>query len=136
MRIKANGTKLYYKESKANAGAKAIIFIHGFPFSHKMWDEQLEILPVDIIGIAYDIRGFGYSEIGEIPYSIDLFADDLLALIDALKLDKPVICGLSMGGYIALRAIEKDQSKIGGLILCDTRSEGDNDEAKIKRFQT
>lgn len=136
MRIKANGTKLYYKETKANPGAKAIIFIHGFPFSHKMWEEQMEILPADFKGIAYDIRGFGYSEVGEMPYNIDLFADDLLALIDALKLDKPVICGLSMGGYIALRAVEKNQSKIGGLVLCDARSEGDGDETKIKRFAT
>ncbi|MGZ5244519.1 MAG: alpha/beta fold hydrolase [Bacteroidia bacterium] len=135
MRIKANGTKLYYKETKSNAGAKAVIFVHGFPFSHKMWDEQMEALPAEFKGIAYDGRGFGYSEVGELPYSIDLFADDLLALIEMLKLDKPIICGLSMGGYVALRAVEKDQSKIGGLVLCDTRSEGDNDEGKIKRFQ-
>jgi pimeloyl-ACP methyl ester carboxylesterase len=53
--------------------------------------------------------------------------------MDTLHIEQPVICGLSMGGYIALRAVEKEEKRFSGLILCDTRSEDDNNEGKLKR---
>ena len=83
--------------------------------------------------IAYDIRGHGESEIGSAHYSIELFVDDLFALMEHLNIPKAILCGLSMGGYIALRAMERNPDKVLGLILCDTKSEADGNEAKIKR---
>jgi 3-oxoadipate enol-lactonase len=114
----------------------AVIFIHGFPFSSEMWKEQASALAASFRVITYDIRGHGKSDAGDGQYSIDLFADDLLALIDLTGLEKVVLCGLSMGGYIALRAMEKFPERIAGLILCDTQSKADGNEAKIKRFET
>jgi pimeloyl-ACP methyl ester carboxylesterase len=113
-----------------------VIFIHGFPFSHKMWNfpgGQVDALSATNRVIAYDIRGHGESEVGLGHYSIELFVDDLFALMDHLNIPKAVLCGLSMGGYIALRAVERNPDRVLGLILCDTKSEADGNEAKIKR---
>jgi len=101
-----------------------------------MWNfpgGQVEALSATNRVIAYDIRGHGESEVGSGHYSIELFVDDLFALMDHLHIPKAIICGLSMGGYIALRAVERNPERILGLILCDTRSETDGNEAKIKR---
>ncbi|MGE5497322.1 MAG: alpha/beta fold hydrolase, partial [Syntrophothermus sp.] len=59
--------------------------------------------------------------------------DDLFDVINKLEIDRPVICGLSMGGYIALRAVERDQAKFRGLILMDTKAEADDNSGKLKR---
>jgi pimeloyl-ACP methyl ester carboxylesterase len=64
---------------------------------------------------------------------MESFVDDLESIMTELKLDKPVLCGLSMGGYIGLRAIERFEEKFSAAILCDTRSEADNNEGKLKR---
>jgi len=116
--------------------AVPIVFIHGFPFSHKMWNfpgGQIDALSSTNRVVAYDIRGHGESEVGTGHFSIELFVDDLFALMDHLHIPKAIICGLSMGGYIALRAIERNPERILGLLLCDTRSEADGDETKIRR---
>lgn len=116
--------------------ATPVIFIHGFPFSHKMWtftNGQTELLAGTNRVIAYDIRGQGESEVGTGHYSIEFFVDDLIGLMDHLAIHKAILCGLSMGGYIALRAVERNPERILGLVLCDTKSEADGNEAKIKR---
>ena len=62
---------------------------------------------------------------------MELYVDDLLSVINELELDKPVICGLSMGGYISFRAVERAHDLFGGLILCDTKSASDDDNGKL-----
>jgi 3-oxoadipate enol-lactonase len=83
--------------------------------------------------ITYDLRGHGQSDVGDGQYTIELFVDDLIALLDYLKIAKATICGFSMGGYIALRAIERNPDRFNGLVLCDTMSSADSNEAKIRR---
>lgn len=120
------------------SSATPIIFIHGFPFSHKMWTMpggQAETLSGTNRVIAYDVRGHGESEIGSGQYTIELFVDDLIGLMDHLKIHKAIIAGLSMGGYITLRAYEKYPERFLGIILCDTKSEADTNEGKIKRAE-
>jgi 3-oxoadipate enol-lactonase len=127
-----NGLKQYYTD-RGNTEGIPIVFIHGFPFDHSMWEAQVNALPAKFRPVTYDIRGHGLSESGSCHYSLEFFADDLFALIEHLNLDKPIICGLSMGGYITLRAFERKPDAFRALILCDTRSEADTNEAKIKR---
>lgn len=112
---------------------KPIIFIHGFPYDHRMWIKVMNLLQSNFYCIAYDVRGLGESPVEDGKYSIDLFVDDLINIVKDMRLDKPTICGHSMGGYIALRAIEKSELTFSNLILCDTKSEPDNDEGKAKR---
>ena len=112
---------------------QSIVFIHGFPFDHKMWDSQIEYFSKRFHCVCYDVRGLGESPAGDGQLTLESFVDDLFDLIDALSLNKPILCGLSMGGYIALRAVERDENKFSGLILCDTKAEADTNEGKINR---
>ena len=126
----------YYLKDATTDNSKTIIFIHGFPFNKNSWRPQLEALADNITGIAIDVRGHGLSTMGHGFFSIDVFAKDLKVFVDKLKLDHIVLCGVSMGGYIALRAYELFPEKIVGLILSDTHHRADNNEAKQKRFDS
>lgn len=133
--ITVNDLTVSYNDEGEN-GAPVIIFIHGFPFNKSMWDKQVKALKENYRVIAYDVRGHGDSDSGTGDFSIDLFADDLLSLMDELKIDKAMLCGLSMGGYIALNAVEKDPDRFDALILSDTNCIADTSEAKEKRLKT
>lgn len=115
---------------------KTVIFIHGFPFNKNMWRKQLENLPDDTTGIAIDVRGHGNSTSGHGFFSIDVFAKDLRGFMEKLGLEKVVLCGASMGGYIALRAYELFPTKIAGLLLAGTHGKADSDQGKQKRFDS
>lgn len=112
---------------------KSIIFVHGFPYDYTMWQNQIVTLKDEYYCIAYDVRGLGESYVGDGQYTMEFYVEDLFSIINEMKLHKPVLCGLSMGGYIALRAVEKNQELFGALILCDTRSEADDNTGKLKR---
>jgi pimeloyl-ACP methyl ester carboxylesterase len=112
-----------------------IILIHGFPFDYTMWTSQIRALQKNYRVIAYDIRGLGKSYVGDGQYTMEFFVDDLFSLVHEMQLEKPVLCGLSMGGYVALRAVERDQSRFNGLMLLDTKSDNDDDAGKVKRSE-
>jgi len=115
---------------------KTIVFLHGFPFNKNMWRQQLEALDDSTTGIAVDVRGHGHSTAGHGFFSIDVFAKDLKVFLEKLELDPVVLCGISMGGYIALRAYELFPERIAGLVLCDTHSKADTNANKQKRFDS
>lgn len=115
--------------------APALIFIHGFPFNRSMWKVQMEALSEDWRVISYDVRGHGETDSGQKPFSIRLFAQDLIALMDTLEIEKAVLCGLSMGGYIALNAVLTHPNRFKALILSDTQCAADTPEAKGKRLK-
>jgi len=135
IRIPINNLKVSYTDEGKN-GARVIIFIHGFPFNKSMWNMQVEALKQNYRVIAFDIRGQGNSHAGNDDFSIELFVKDLLSLMDALKIDKTMLCGLSMGGYIALNAVENYPGHFKALILSDTNCLADTPEAKEKRMNT
>src|SRR5712692_2297852 len=132
MRIKINEVNINY-EVHGPARDPAVVFIHGFPFSKIMWKPQIDALEKDFRVVAYDVRGHGGSDVGDGQYTVEYFVDDLIGLLDHLKIPKAVVVGISMGGYVALRAIERSPGRFRGLVLCDTRSEADSNEGKIKR---
>jgi pimeloyl-ACP methyl ester carboxylesterase len=118
------------------AGSTTIIFLHGYPFEKSMWQEQLECLKVTNRVFACDIRGFGKSTDEESHLSIDLFGNDLIAFMDKLRINKAIICGLSMGGFIALNVIKRFPERVEALILCDTQCIEDTVEVKENRFKS
>lgn len=135
MKATINNSLLHYIDIGIST-AMPVILIHGFPFSHKMWmlpGGQTEALAGTYRVIAYDVRGHGESEVGDGMYSIEFFADDLLGLMEHLNIQQATVLGLSMGGYIALRAIQKKPERFKALILCNTRADADSNEAKIRR---
>lgn len=132
MKLISNGMKIF---EEGDNNSLPVIFVHGFPFDHNMWKEQMNELSSEFYCISYDIRGLGESLTGDGQFTMEMFVDDLFSVIDELKIEMPVLCGLSMGGYIALRAVERMENKFNGLILCDTKSEADSDEVKLKRAE-
>src|SRR5437867_12996065 len=79
-----------------------LIFIHAFPLNRSMWDEQLDELRRFCRVVALDLRGFGRSGVPDGPYSMDQMAADIRALLTAIDIERVVLIGLSMGGYISL----------------------------------
>lgn len=130
MKETINGLSVFLEGNSKN---KSIIFLHGFPYDHTMWKSQIDKFGEKYFCVTYDIRGLGESPVGDGQYTMESFVDDLESIIEELKLDKPVLCGLSMGGYISFRALERMENKFSAVILCDTRSEADNNEGKLKR---
>jgi 3-oxoadipate enol-lactonase len=112
-----------------------IIFIHGFPFDKKMWNPQFEVLSSKYRCIAFDLPGYGGSG-NTNDISIEAYADLLDSFMHLMQIDVATICGLSMGGYIALRAIVKYPERFSQLILCDTQCIADTDEGRKKRYST
>lgn len=135
IKITVNNLTVSYNDEGPD-GAPVIIFIHGFPFNKSMWNKQVEALKNKFRVIAYDVRGHGNSDAGTIDFSIELFVNDLLSLMDTLKINKALLCGLSMGGYIALNAIENYPDRFDSLILSDTNCISDTPEVKEKRMKT
>ncbi|HEX2780213.1 MAG TPA: alpha/beta fold hydrolase [Gemmatimonadaceae bacterium] len=122
---------LSYEE--AGAGTP-VILLHGFPHDHTVWAPQLAGLVDRCRCITPDLRGFGDSLVAP-PYSIDRYADDVVALMVRLGIDRAVIGGLSMGGYIAFSLWRRHRARIRALMLFDTKAGTDSAEVKAKRTQ-
>jgi len=135
MKMQINGVTIHFEEHGV-PNATPIIFIHGFPFNATMWNPQLRALPKSMRAITFDVRGHGRSDVCDGIYSIEFFVDDLVGLLDHLRIKEAIVVGLSMGGYIALRSIERHPDRICGLVLSNTRSESDPNEGKVKRAAT
>lgn len=134
IRLQVNNITISYRDEGPD-DAPVIIFIHGFPFNKSMWCAQAEALKENYRVIAYDVRGHGNSDAGNEDFSIDLFTNDLISFMDKLELNKVILCGLSMGGYIALNAVEKHPHSFDALILSDTQCAADTPEGKEKRMK-
>jgi 3-oxoadipate enol-lactonase len=132
--ISMNGVTICYDD--LGTGMIPVLFIHGFPFDKSSWQPQMEFLKNTHRVIAYDIRGFGKSTAGNEIASINLFADDLIKLMDALLINKAFVCGLSMGGYILLNAVYRYPERFEGIILCDTQCLADSPATKEKRYKS
>jgi pimeloyl-ACP methyl ester carboxylesterase len=114
-----------------------LLFVHGYPLNRRMWDPQLQGLSDVAHLLAPDLRGHGESQAVPGPYSVDLFADDLAAFLDALGIrQKIVLCGLSMGGYIVFAFYRKYAARLAGLILTATRAAADTPQARLSRDQS
>lgn len=98
-----------------------IVFVHGAWVSRRMWRHQVEYFREKYLVVTYDVRGHGSTEgRTDAPYSMGLFADDLNALLEALAITRPVICGISMGGMIAQTYAVRYPDRLRALILADT----------------
>ena len=123
------GLELAYDE--AGSGLP-LLLVHGWPHDRTMWAGQVGGLATYARVIAPDLRGFGGSTVRG-PYTIDQYADDLVAFLESLGIAQAVVCGLSMGGYIAFSMLRRHRDRIRGLILAGTRATADTDEARANR---
>jgi len=110
-----------------------MLFLHAFPLDHRMWSAQ-ESLAEHFRLIMPDQRGFGGSHSSGGPASIEQLADDAVAILDALHVDEPaIVCGCSMGGYVAQHVAIRHPARVHALVLVDTKLEADTPEARAAR---
>jgi 3-oxoadipate enol-lactonase len=130
-----NGVELHVVDQGQGA---PVLLVHGFPLDYSMWQFQLPVLAEHYRVIAPDLRGFGLSGgPGTDVVTMEQLADDLAGLLDALEIDEPVVlCGLSMGGYVAWQFWRRHRQKLKALILCDTRAAADSAEAAEQRRES
>ena len=124
--IGVGSVKLFVRETTG----KTLLFVHGFPLDHTMWKFQIDALGREYRIIAPDLRGLGASDAPEpyTCYSMDAYAADLRDLLDELRVDRVVLIGLSMGGYISFAFHRLFPERIRALVLVDTRAEPDSPE--------
>jgi 3-oxoadipate enol-lactonase len=111
-----------------------VLFLHAFPYHSGMWAGQRAALRGHGRFIAFDVRGLGTRKSSS-AYMLEHTVDDLLGLMDRLGLASAVLCGCSMGGYAALRAVQRAPERVRGLLLANTQAAADTDAAKLARAQ-
>ena len=113
-----------------------IVLIHAFPLSRNMWNGNIEAITASGFRLILpDLPGFGQTLKSPDTKSLEAMAIDIADLLDSLKIEKAVIGGLSMGGYIAFNLFRLFPQKFTGLILCDTNSASDTEEKRKQRFE-
>jgi pimeloyl-ACP methyl ester carboxylesterase len=116
---------------------KPLVLIHAFPTDQRLWLRQQENLKNYFRVITLDLWGFGRSDATDgQAVTMTAFAEEVKQLLDDLHIQKAVIGGESMGGYIALAFLQQYPDRIEGLILSDTQSIADTDEIMKKRELT
>ena len=131
MQVQLNGIQLAYDDTGKGT---AILLIHGFPLCRQMWQPQAQALEAaGFRAVALDLRGFGESEPGAKTGSTDLMADDLIALLDHLGIEKAVVGGMSMGGYVMLNLLARYPQRFSGACFIVTRADADDQTARDKR---
>jgi pimeloyl-ACP methyl ester carboxylesterase len=110
-----------------------VVLLHAFPLHAAMWQPQLETVPHGWTLIAPDLRGFGESAGPAAARSVDDHAADVLALLRHLNIERAVIGGLSMGGYITFALARVAPQRCRALVLADTRAEADTPEMRANR---
>jgi 3-oxoadipate enol-lactonase len=110
-----------------------VLFLHAFPYHRGQWDGQRVALRGRARFLSLDARGMGADVLAPQAYVLEQLVDDALALLDQLSIASAVLCGCSMGGYVALRLAERAPERVRGLVLSDTQAAPDSDEAKLGR---
>lgn len=133
MQIQVNHFSMAYSDQGSGT---PIVLIHGYPLNRNIFDPQLEALSQQARLITPDLRGHGGSQAIQGPYSMDLLAQDVVALLDQLQITEPVILGgLSMGGYISFAFYRLYPERVKGLVLTATRAAADTPAARDARQQ-
>ncbi|WP_298438631.1 alpha/beta fold hydrolase [Geobacter sp.] len=133
MRAVINGITMAYDD---HGSGPAVVLIHGFPLCRRMWHPQIQALTgAGFRVIAPDLRGFGESDAPEGPYSMELFADDVVELLDHLGIDGAVVGGMSMGGYVLLNLLERYRQRLRGAVFITTRATADDEAGRTRRLQ-
>ena len=111
-----------------------LLCLHAYPVDSTIWRAQYP-LAASMRLIVPDVRGMGRSEAPVEPPLMDVLAEDVVALLDHLAIDRAVVMGLSLGGYVALALYRRFPQRIRGLIFADTRADADTAEMRERRLR-
>lgn len=117
--IVINRISLHYRWRPA-AGRQTLVFINSLGTDFRIWDEVVEELGGEVSTLVYDKRGHGLSDLGDVPCAMDDHITDLEGLMERLGAGHAILCGLSVGGQVALGLAGRRPDLVTGLILCDT----------------
>jgi len=131
MKTTINGISINYRDEGRGI---PVILIHAFPMNQAMWDDQVLALAPICRVITMDLRGFGASDVPFGPYWMALMASDVRGLMADLAIERAVLVGLSMGGYVAMSFYRNFPDTVSGLVLADTRAAADNAEGRERRI--
>ncbi len=130
--IACDGATLHVEERGAGT---PLLLVHGFPHDGSLWRAQLDGLADVARVVAPDLRGLGRSTDGgdDAPATVERYADDLACVLDALGIERAVVGGLSMGGYVAFAFWRRHRARVRALVLADTRAGADDEAGRAKR---
>jgi 3-oxoadipate enol-lactonase len=121
MRINANGIRMNY-ELSGKKGAPGVVLSHSLSTNLLMWNPQIDALNPYFQILRYDTRGHGATDAPSGSYTLELLAEDIIGLLDALGMDRVHFVGLSMGGMIGQCLVLNHPHRLKSLVLCDTAS--------------
>lgn len=128
------GLHIHYRR-RGYAGAPLVVFANSLGTDLRIWNGVLERLGGRIQSICYDKRGHGLSDAPPAPYTLDNHIDDLAGLLDHLRVQRAIFCGVSVGGMIALGLAARRPGMVRGLILCDTAHKIGSDDYWNQRIE-
>lgn len=150
LRVQGN-TLAFVLTGNAQTQEPPLVLLHGFPLHHGMWVQQIESFAADRLVIACDLAGFGQSAAIQPaasasddskgpnlppPYTMRRYADDVQAVLQGVLGRRPVaLCGLSMGGYIALEFACAHREHLAALVLTNTKTAADSAETAEGRLK-
>ena len=115
-----NGQRIFFEDTGGDG--PPVILAHGFLMDHEMFVHQVAALRDDYRVITWDERGFGQTEYGGEPFTYWDSANDCLALLDHLGIERAVVGGMSQGGFLSLRVALTAPERVRALILLDTQA--------------
>ncbi len=112
-----DGARIYYT---VQGEGPAMLLIHGYPLNGGLFRDNVTALAANYQVVVPDLRGFGQSEAPSEEASIEIYAQDMIAVMDELGLETAVIAGMSMGGMTAFEMYHQAPERFTGLVLIDT----------------
>ena len=109
-----------------------LLLLHGFPHDRTLWAPQFADPSLGVRCIAPDLPGFGESGPAD-EANLDCWADWVAAFLDSIELERVIVGGLSMGGYLAFALWRRHPHRVNALVLADTRAGADSEDGRAKR---
>jgi len=130
MKAAVNGIQMAFDDE---GSGPPVVLLHGYPFNRTMWRDQVDELKRHHRVIVPDLRGHGETAVTPGVVTMRDMAKDVAALLQSLEVSRPVLGGLSMGGYVALAFCRLLPLEARSLVLADTRAQADTEEGKRNR---
>jgi pimeloyl-ACP methyl ester carboxylesterase len=113
--------------------ADGVLLLHAFPLDARMWQPQLDAFAADVTIVAPNLPGFGGREPVPDVMTMELAARSAIRALDDAGVERALVCGLSMGGYVALELWRRARERVDGFVFANTRAGADSEEGAANR---